>query len=159
MKIKLGVDHKWRPEILDDLWPLLSLTSCLFQMLSSKNNWPCPPLRPLRSCMDEPENLKGTKKETMLTWFIFYLQHTGAGAGGGGQVLSSPGSCLEDFRATPFIECSGGRGTCHYFANKFSFWLATLDNDSQFSRYIFFNLFWFTAPFRSLKNMAAPLLV
>ena len=48
------------------------------------------------------------------------LQHTAAGAEGGGQLLSSPGSCLEDFRATPFIECSGGRGTCHYFANKVS---------------------------------------
>jgi integrin beta 8 len=41
---------------------------------------------------------------------------------------------LEDFRATPFIECSGGRGTCHYFANKFSFWLATLEPESQFSK-------------------------
>ena len=48
------------------------------------------------------------------------FQHTAAGAEGGGQLLSSPGSCLEDFRATPFIECSGGRGTCHYFANKVS---------------------------------------
>lgn len=62
------------------------------------------------------------------------LQHTAAGAEGGGQSLSSPGSCLEDFRATPFIECNGARGTCHYFANKFSFWLATIEDRSQFSR-------------------------
>ena len=65
--------------------------------------------------------------------FIF-SQHTGSGAEGGGQALSSPGSCLVDFRATPFIECNGAGGTCHYFANTLSFWLATIDNDSQFSR-------------------------
>ncbi|XP_037081425.1 collagen alpha-2(IV) chain-like [Pollicipes pollicipes] len=53
---------------------------------------------------------------------------------GGGQSLSSPGSCLEDFRARPSIECSGARGSCHYFANKFSFWLATIDDDEQFGR-------------------------
>lgn len=63
-----------------------------------------------------------------------YLQHTAAGAEGGGQALSSPGSCLEDFRATPFIECNGARGTCHYFANKLSFWLAIIEDRNQFSR-------------------------
>ena len=62
------------------------------------------------------------------------FQHTAAGAEGGGQALSSSGSCLEDFRATPFIECNGARGTCHYFANKFSFWLATVDSNNMFSR-------------------------
>jgi collagen type IV alpha len=62
----------------------------------------------------------------------FVLQHTAAGAQGGGQSLSSAGSCLEDFRATPFIECNGARGTCHYFANKFSFWLTTIQTDDQF---------------------------
>ena len=46
------------------------------------------------------------------------LQHTGAGAEGGGQQLASPGSCLEDFRSTPFIECNGGRGTCHFYGKK-----------------------------------------
>ena len=61
-------------------------------------------------------------------------QHTGAGAEGGGQALSSPGSCLQDFRATPFIECNGARGTCHYFANKFSFWLATIQTRNMFDR-------------------------
>lgn len=60
------------------------------------------------------------------------FQHTAAGAEGGGQSLASPGSCLEDFRATPFIECNGARGTCHYFANKLSFWLATIDDNRQF---------------------------
>ncbi len=62
------------------------------------------------------------------------FQHTAAGAEGGGQALSSSGSCLEDFRATPFIECNGAGGTCHYFANKFSFWLATLDSRDMFAK-------------------------
>uniref|UniRef100_A0A1I7Y895 Collagen IV NC1 domain-containing protein n=1 Tax=Steinernema glaseri TaxID=37863 RepID=A0A1I7Y895_9BILA len=59
--------------------------------------------------------------------------HTAAGAEGGGQSLSSPGSCLEDFRATPFIECNGARGSCMYFANQFSFWLATVEDHQQFT--------------------------
>ena len=65
---------------------------------------------------------------------LWIKQHTAAGAEGGGQSLASPGSCLEDFRATPFIECNGARGTCHYFANKLSFWLASVDDQSQFDR-------------------------
>uniref|UniRef100_A0A669QWG2 Collagen IV NC1 domain-containing protein n=1 Tax=Phasianus colchicus TaxID=9054 RepID=A0A669QWG2_PHACC len=60
-----------------------------------------------------------------------FLMHTAAGDEGGGQSLVSPGSCLEDFRATPFIECNGARGTCHYFANKYSFWLTTIDQPFQ----------------------------
>lgn len=59
---------------------------------------------------------------------VICLQHTAAGNEGGGQSLSSPGSCLEDFRTTPFIECNGAKGTCHYFANKHSFWLTSVDN-------------------------------
>ncbi|MBO8709175.1 hypothetical protein INO18_14565, partial [Staphylococcus aureus] len=61
-----------------------------------------------------------------------FVMHMAAGAEGGGQSLASPGSCLEDFRATPFIECNGARGTCHYFANTMSFWMATIDPDEQF---------------------------
>lgn len=45
----------------------------------------------------------------------------------------SPGSCLEDFRAAPFLECQGRQGTCHFFANKYSFWLTTVSPDRQFS--------------------------
>jgi collagen type IV alpha len=63
-----------------------------------------------------------------------FAMHTAAGAEGGGQSLSSPGSCLEDFRATPFIECNGARGSCHYFANKYSFWLTTIDPDRMFDK-------------------------
>ncbi|XP_041060660.1 collagen alpha-2(IV) chain-like [Carcharodon carcharias] len=61
-----------------------------------------------------------------------FLMHTGAGAEGGGQSLTSPGSCLEDFRSTPFIECQGARGTCHYFTDKYSFWLTTVQPSHQF---------------------------
>lgn len=32
---------------------------------------------------------------------------------------------MEKFRPNPFIECHG-RGTCHYYANKYSFWLTTV---------------------------------
>lgn len=60
-------------------------------------------------------------------------QHTGAGDQGGGQALMSPGSCLEDFRAAPFLECQGRQGTCHFFANEYSFWLTTVRPDLQFS--------------------------
>uniref|UniRef100_A0A8C6XUE1 Collagen type IV alpha 6 chain n=1 Tax=Naja naja TaxID=35670 RepID=A0A8C6XUE1_NAJNA len=60
-----------------------------------------------------------------------FLMHTAAE--GGGQSLVSPGSCLEDFRATPFIECNGARGTCHYFSNKYSFWLTTVEVNHQFA--------------------------
>nr|5NB1_A Chain A, Collagen alpha-4(IV) chain [Homo sapiens]5NB1_B Chain B, Collagen alpha-4(IV) chain [Homo sapiens]5NB1_C Chain C, Collagen alpha-4(IV) chain [Homo sapiens]5NB1_D Chain D, Collagen alpha-4(IV) chain [Homo sapiens]5NB1_E Chain E, Collagen alpha-4(IV) chain [Homo sapiens]5NB1_F Chain F, Collagen alpha-4(IV) chain [Homo sapiens] len=62
-----------------------------------------------------------------------FLMHTGAGDQGGGQALMSPGSCLEDFRAAPFLECQGRQGTCHFFANKYSFWLTTVKADLQFS--------------------------
>jgi len=62
-----------------------------------------------------------------------FAMHTAAGAEGGGQALSSPGSCLEDFRTSPFIECNGARGSCHYFANEFSFWLSTVEPHEMFA--------------------------
>jgi integrin beta 8 len=62
-----------------------------------------------------------------------FVMHTGAGAQGSGQDLQSPGSCLEDFRSAPFIECHG-RGTCNKFANGYSFWLATIMPQDQFSK-------------------------
>lgn len=63
---------------------------------------------------------------------IFHLQHTAVGHGGGGQALSGPGSCLQDFRATPFIECNGGKGQCHYYETMTSFWMVTVDKQQQF---------------------------
>lgn len=58
-------------------------------------------------------------------------QHTSAGAEGSGQALASPGSCLEEFRSAPFIECHG-RGTCNYYGNSYSFWLATVEPSEMF---------------------------
>ena len=45
----------------------------------------------------------------------------------------SAGSCLERFQAHPYIEC-GSHGTCHYYSDKYSFWLVatqTLDWDPR----------------------------
>ena len=61
------------------------------------------------------------------------MQHTGAGADGTGQPLHSPGSCLESFRTSPFIECHG-RGTCNYYATTLSFWLSTVDGSYQWDK-------------------------
>jgi integrin beta 8 len=46
-------------------------------------------------------------------------------------LLSSPGSCLKDFRANPFIECHG-RGTCQFYANTYSYWMTTVESQNQF---------------------------
>lgn len=60
-----------------------------------------------------------------------FIMQTGVGAEGSGQMLASPGSCLEDFRAIPFIECHED-GKCNYHTNLYSFWLATIDASGQF---------------------------
>ncbi|NXR06789.1 CO4A1 protein, partial [Semnornis frantzii] len=62
-----------------------------------------------------------------------FVMHTSAGAEGSGQALASPGSCLEEFRSAPFIECHG-RGTCNYYANAYSFWLATIERNEMFKK-------------------------
>ncbi|XP_073941166.1 collagen alpha-2(IV) chain-like [Choristoneura fumiferana] len=62
-----------------------------------------------------------------LWWGYSFVMHTGAGAQGGGQALASPGSCLQDFRATPLIECNGAGGACQHFANLLSFWLTPIE--------------------------------
>lgn len=67
------------------------------------------------------------------TWLLVLSlwQHTSAGAEGSGQALASPGSCLEEFRSSPFIECHG-HGTCNYYGNSYSFWLATVEKSEMF---------------------------
>ncbi|XP_036596645.1 collagen alpha-5(IV) chain-like, partial [Trichosurus vulpecula] len=62
-----------------------------------------------------------------------FMMHMSAGAEGSGQALASPGSCLEEFHPAPFIECHG-RGTCNYYANSYSFWLATVETSDMFSK-------------------------
>lgn len=61
------------------------------------------------------------------------FQHTDAGGEGGGQSLVSPGSCLQEFRSIPFIECHG-HGRCNYFPTAQSFWLATIEQRDMFSQ-------------------------
>lgn len=48
-------------------------------------------------------------------------------------MLESPGSCLEEFAAVPFIECHG-KGTCNYYATNHGFWLAIVDRNNQFRK-------------------------
>lgn len=62
-----------------------------------------------------------------------FVMETGVGAEGSGQPLASPGSCLEQFRKIPFIECHG-RGTCDYYTDSYSYWLAALNPDNMFSK-------------------------
>ncbi|XP_016334966.1 collagen alpha-1(IV) chain-like [Sinocyclocheilus anshuiensis] len=62
-----------------------------------------------------------------------FVMQTGAGAEGSGQQLVSPGSCLEEFRKIPFIE-RHGRGTCNFYPDSYSFWLASLDPRRMFSK-------------------------
>lgn len=68
--------------------------------------------------------------ESLWTGYSFFM-NTDAGAEGSGQPLSSPGSCLEDFRPNPFIECQG-HGRCNYYTTAYSFWLAAVEHADQF---------------------------
>uniref|UniRef100_A0A669CKU9 Collagen IV NC1 domain-containing protein n=1 Tax=Oreochromis niloticus TaxID=8128 RepID=A0A669CKU9_ORENI len=70
--------------------------------------------------------------ESLWTGYSFIMQ-TGAGAEGSTQPLISPGSCLENFRQVPFIECHG-RGTCNYYPDSYSYWLASLDPNNMFGK-------------------------
>lgn len=80
-----------------------------------------------RSVPDCPQNW-----DSLWTGFSFVME-TGVGAEGSGQPLVSPGSCLENFRKIPFIECHG-RGTCNYYTDSYSYWLAALDPAHMFSK-------------------------
>ncbi|CAL8345266.1 unnamed protein product [Merluccius merluccius] len=70
--------------------------------------------------------------ESLWTGYSFVMQ-SGAGAAGSSQPLVSPGSCLEHFRQVPFIECHG-RGTCNYYLDSYSYWLAALYTHNIFSK-------------------------
>lgn len=61
-----------------------------------------------------------------------FLMNTDAGAEGSGQPLASAGSCLQDFRPNPFIECQG-HGRCNAYSTAFSFWLASIETERMFS--------------------------
>ncbi len=66
---------------------------------------------------------------------ILDFQHTDAGAEGAGQSLVSAGSCLRDFRSRPFIECHG-QGRCNFYTTAYSYWLATIAEEDQFTRFV-----------------------
>jgi len=59
-----------------------------------------------------------------------YVMVTSSGTSGGGQDLSSAGSCLENFYLPTFIECLG-RGTCAYYINNLDYWLAQNPETTQ----------------------------
>lgn len=62
--------------------------------------------------------------------YSYYMQTSDA-HGNSHQNLISPGSCLEEFRAQPVIECHG-RGTCNIFDGITSFWLTVIEDSQQF---------------------------
>lgn len=62
-----------------------------------------------------------------------FIMHTDVGAEGSGQPLSSPGSCLEEFRARPFIECHDN-GKCNYYPTALSFWMTVIEDREMWSR-------------------------
>lgn len=47
--------------------------------------------------------------------------------------MISPGSCLEEFRTTPIIECHG-HGRCNYYDPLASFWLTVIDDSKMFKK-------------------------
>lgn len=62
-----------------------------------------------------------------------YYMHTSDAYGNSHQSLVSPGSCLEEFRAQPAIECHS-RGTCNFFGGMTSFWMTVIEDSEQFKR-------------------------
>lgn len=64
--------------------------------------------------------------------YSYYMQ-TSDTHGNSHQALISPGSCMEEFRAQPVIECHG-RGTCNIFDGITSFWLTVIEDHEQFQR-------------------------
>ncbi|TPP64875.1 C-terminal tandem repeated domain in type 4 procollagen [Fasciola gigantica] len=59
--------------------------------------------------------------------------HT-AGSTGGGQQLSSPGSCLEYFRYSPLLECNNGMSLCHYWSDAKAYYLRHVSNGTEFQK-------------------------
>lgn len=67
-------------------------------------------------------------------WFGYsFMASTIDNNGGVGQNLISPGSCLEEFRTQPVIECHG-HGRCNYYDGLSSFWMSTIEEAEQFTK-------------------------
>lgn len=60
-----------------------------------------------------------------------FVMNRAEGAEGSGQDLLSPGSCLEEFMAAPYIECKAA-GHCNKYSTLLSFWLTNVNSDKQF---------------------------
>lgn len=88
--------------------------------------------RPLRR-RPLPSRMQRLQRAATETLFAIFFQHTDANADGGGQSLVSPGSCLEEFRPRPFIECHG-IGRCNFFTTAYSYWLATIEDAQMFRK-------------------------
>lgn len=58
------------------------------------------------------------------------FQTTNDNTGGFGQNLVSPGSCLEEFRSQPVIECHG-QGRCNFYDPVASFWMAVIEESEM----------------------------
>ncbi|VDN15418.1 unnamed protein product [Dibothriocephalus latus] len=64
---------------------------------------------------------------------VSLVLHTSGGFGGG-QGLSSPGSCMEQFHYSPVLECNNNAGTCHYWNDAKVYYLRAIPsgNNTQF---------------------------
>lgn len=60
-----------------------------------------------------------------------FAMNRAEGAEGSGQDLLSPGSCLEEFMAGPYIECKAA-GHCNKYSTLLSFWLTNISPDKMF---------------------------
>lgn len=76
---------------------------------------------------DLPNCPQGWKE--LWSGYSFVMHAVGAMAGG--QQLASSGSCLETFQPNPYIECNS-RGQCHFFYDKFSYWLVSVVGEGHF---------------------------
>ncbi len=60
-----------------------------------------------------------------------FIMNRAEGAEGSGQNLLSPGSCLEEFMPSPYIECKAA-GHCNKYSTLLSFWLTNVEQGKQF---------------------------
>lgn len=85
----------------------------------------CQSLAPVLAVHSQGVSLPQCPRGWRELWQGYSFVMHAVGAMGGGQQLQSPGSCLQEFRATPYIECNG-QMECHFFADKYSFWLVDI---------------------------------
>ncbi|CAH8453622.1 unnamed protein product [Heterobilharzia americana] len=62
-----------------------------------------------------------------------FVMHS-VGSTGGGQQLSSPGSCLEYFSYSPLLECNNGMSLCNYWSDAKAYYLRHVSNNTEFQK-------------------------